>query len=280
MQPVVRPLILLHSDPDLRERLDEIPGQIYRLTRVAGWSALRSALRRVPPIAVAVVDPFAGTGVEGRPAEELRELLSDLPDATVLAALRVRPSGSAVLRTLLGWGVADFLALERETPVPALAYRLRHVQGRYVNRLLRRALPRGVPTRAQALLRTAAEVVSVGGGGADFAAALGVGSRTVPRRCERADLPPPKRLLAWLRLLLAAEMLDDRERSLAAAGRACGYSGQASLTSTIRSFFRCSPRELRDRGAFDTVARAFAAELARARDAAYARGRSEKVWLS
>jgi len=280
MQPVVRPLILLHSDPALGEQLGEIPGQVYKLSRVADWAALRAALRRVPPIAVAVVDPFAGTGTDDRPAEELRELLSDRPDATVLAALHTNPSSTEVLRTLVSWGVADFVLLPREVTVPSLMYRLRCVQGRYVERLLQRALPRGVPMRAQGLLQTAAEVVSVGGSGKEFAEALGVGRRTVPRRCERADLPPPKRLLAWLRLLLAAEMLDDAEYSVAAAGRASGYAGQASLKNTVQEFLGCSPQELRARGAFDTVARAFAAELADIRDAAYTRGRSDKIWLN
>jgi len=279
MQTVHRPLFLLHDDDGLRERLAEAQGDGFRLYRLADWAALRAALHRAPPTAVCVVDP-CHAGRPGALADDLRELLEAFPSATVVAALPVGTGDGERLRTLLAWGVADVVALGREDTPAALARRVRAVQGRTVHRLLRRALPRGVPSRARALLTTAAETVAVGGQAPELAAALGVNERTVPRWCQRADLPPPRRLLAWLRLLLAADLLDDPGRSVASIATACGYASEVSLKAALRQFMGAPPRELRRVGAFETASRAFARELFELREAARARGKPEKTWLN
>ena len=277
MQPVVRPLFLLHTSERLRERLAVVEPGVFRLTPVAGWDELGAALRRAPGTAVSVVDPY---DVGGQLAAELRTLLDELPSATVLAACTVTPERADHLRTLLKWGVADVIALGREDSASALARRIRTVQGRTIHRLLRRALPRGVPSRARSLLTTAAETVAAGGQAPELAAALGVNERTVPRWFERADLPPPRRLLAWLRLLLAAELLDDPGRSVASVARACGYASEVSLKAALRQFMGAPPSELRERGAFETAANLFSRELFELREAARARGKPEKTWLN
>ncbi|HEU4557713.1 MAG TPA: helix-turn-helix domain-containing protein [Longimicrobium sp.] len=277
MRRVVRPLFLLHASEVLRERLATVEAGAFRLTPVAGWDELGVALRRAPGTAVSVVDPY---DPRGELAAELRALLDDLPSATVLAACPVDPARADDLRTLLKWGVADVIALGREDSAPALARRIRAVQGRTIHRLLRRALPRGVPSRARSLLTTAAETVAAGGQAPELAAALGVNERTVPRWFERADLPPPRRLLAWLRLLLAAELLDDPGRSVASVARACGYASEVSLKAALRQFMGAPPSELRERGAFETAASLFSRELFELREAARARGKPEKTWLN
>lgn len=277
MQPILRPIVVLHSDAWLKQHLAEAPGPGHEVREVKDWAALHRALERAPLTALAVVDPRAPGG---GPAPELRELLRAFPLATVLAALRITPREVDLLRELLEWGIADFVTLDREVTVTGLAHRLRHVRSRTVEMLLQRALPRGVPGRTHDMLVRAAETVSTGGNPSDLAAALHLSRRTLPRRFAHAELPPPKRTFAWLRLLLVAEMLDDPQRTVASIARACGYAGEQSLKNTLREFLGATPAELRGRGAFRTVSRTFSAELLRLRDEAYARGRKESAWLS
>lgn len=277
MQPVVRPLFLLHASTALRERLGRVQAGAFRLAVVAGWGELGDALRRAPGTAVSVVDPYDASGAL---SPELRALLGELPSSTIVAACEVAPERADDLRTLLRWGIADIVALGREDSEPALARRIAAVQGRTVHRLLRRALPRGVPSRARALLTAAAETVAAGGKAPELAALLGVNERTVPRWFERADLPPPRRLLAWLRLLLACELLDDPGRSVGAVAKACGYASEVSLKAALRQFMGAPPTELRDRGAFEIAASRFARELFELREAARTRGKPEKTWLN
>jgi AraC-like DNA-binding protein len=279
MQPVVRPLYLLHPDTGLFQRLRAAGSGLFRLARVGDWAELADELARAPGTAVSIVDPY-DPACPGELAGELRALLAHFPAATVIAALPISPGNAAELRTLFEWGVADVISLGREDTPAALARRVRAVQARTVHRLLKRALPRGVPSRARILLTTAAETVAAGGQAPELAAALGVNERTVPRWCRRADLPAPRRLLAWLRLLLAAELLDDPGRSVASIAEACGYASEVSLKAALRQFMGAPPSELRRRGAFDTAASAFAQELFELREAARARGRPEKTWLN
>lgn len=277
MQPTVRPLLVLHPDAWLKQHLAQAPLERSEMREVQDWAALHRALDRAPLTAIAVVDP---RGADGGPAPELRELLRAFPLATVLAALRLTPRDVELLRTLVEWGTADFIVMEREVTLLSLAHRLERVRSRSMELLLSRALPRGIPVRANTILMRAAEVVSMGGGPAEMADSFDMSRRTLPRWFARAELPPPKRLFAWLRLLLVAEMLDDPGKTVASVARACGYAGEPSLKNTVREFLGCSPGQLRERSAFRTVAKAFSEELIRLRDRAHALGKSDSVWLS
>jgi AraC-like DNA-binding protein len=275
MQTVIRPVFLLHDGAALGRTLAGVLTPDDRLERVADWDALRDALLRAPATALCMVDALDAGAC---PRRELRSVLADFPSATVLAAVHA-PTGDA-LRTLYGWGVAEVVVLGREDTAPALRRLVDGVRARAVHRLLERALPRTVPSRSRALLAVAAETVAAGGQAPELAAALGVNERTVLRWCERADLPPPRRLLAWLRLLISADMLDNPGRTVAAAAGASGYASGVSLKAAFRQFVGATPSEAREAGAFDRVAVGFAAELFRLREAARERGRPERVWLN
>src|SRR3712207_9332148 len=79
-------------------------------------------------------------------------------------------------------------------------------------------------TLFRSIVDAAAEVVAVGGHGRDLARSLQLSRRTLLRWCERAELPPPRKLLAWMRILLACELLDDPGRTVLSVAHACGYS--------------------------------------------------------
>jgi AraC-like DNA-binding protein len=276
MQFSARPLLLMHDAPGFAAALREAAGTDVRVWPVADWDALERAMERVPPTAVVIVDPYAGSPGELSP--RLQALLRDLRSATVVAALPVTAQTVPHLEMLARWGIADVVELGREDTPAALRRRLRLVQGRLVTRLLERALPRTTPTRTRALLAVAADTAAVGGGSGELAQALGATERTVLRWCRRADLPQPRRLMAWLRILLAADMLDDPGRTLATAARACGYSSDTALRNALRTFLSATPTDLRGT-AFQTAAAVFSAELFALREAAHARGRPEKTWL-
>lgn len=278
MQRIERTLLLLHGDPALRAILARLPGLPYRVHVVQSWASLREALGRSSPTTLVVLDPF-DPAAPGEPTPELRQTLAEYPRATVVAAFPLDPCRAGALETLIGWGVAEWLDLHREDQPPAVTRRLRRVWSRPVERLLQRALPRGAPSRTRMLLSVAVEVVAEGGQAPEMAAALGAGERTVTRWFERADLPPPRRLFAWLRLLLAADLLDVPGRSLESISRATGYAGAPSLKSALRNLLDATPRELREKGAFSTVAEAFSTELFDLRERARMDGKPTKVWL-
>jgi len=276
MQRVDRPLYLLHTDPALGLLLGRLSGQHHHVLPVQDWRGLRQVLRKAPPTAISIVDPYEPSGAL---SEELPVIFQAFPSASIVAALPGTNEANETIRKLLAWGIAEIIDLLRDDRPAAIGRTLRLVQSRAVHRLLRRALPHGIPSRSRGLLVVAAEIVSAGGQAPEFARALGVDERTVPRWCARADLPPPRRLLAWLRLLIASEILDDPGRSAESAARAAGYAAASSLKTALRKFMSTSPSELRERGAFKTLGSAFAQELFEIRERARAEGKPEAAWL-
>ena len=53
--------------------------------------------------------------------------------------------------------------------------------------------------------------------------------------CAREALPPPRRLLAWTRVLLAVGLLEEPARTWRNAGHATGYVDEGGLRRAIKS---------------------------------------------
>jgi AraC-like DNA-binding protein len=222
-----------------------------------------------PPAAIVVVDPYADSARDDpQLSSELRALLWEFPSATVLAALEIRPGRSRDLRVLGEWGVTDIISLAEDDTHEAVYRRLRAVEGRSLQTLLERTLPPLLSGRTRMLMMTAAEVVATGGKARELARRLHLSERTVLRWADRGGLPPPRRLLAWMRILLASSLLDDPGRTVFSVARACGYSSDSSLRRAMQDFLDTGPTALRREGAFPYASRRFLEELGRTRTAA------------
>jgi AraC-like DNA-binding protein len=280
MQPVLRPLIVLHSDAVFKERLRRIGHQRFKSQFVSDWDELRSALKEAPPAALVVVDPYIHSyGNEAELAPELRSMLWEYPTATVIAALEVKRHRVRDLRTLGEWGVKEVIHLGEEDTLESISRRLRAAQGRPLQSLLERSLPSTLGGRARTLMMAAAEVVAVGGHGRDLAASLRLSERTLLRWAEQADLPPPRRILAWMRVLLACELLDDPGQTVLSVAYTCGYASDSSLRRAVQEFTGVLLTELRTIGAFATASEKFLAELEETREHGRNRRRMERQAL-
>lgn len=250
-----QPLLVLHRDPAFRERVRATSGTGFTFHQIGAWPLLAEAVRTSPPSALVIVDPYDGEG-DG-PSDHLRELLQEFPSTPVFAAMLVIPERLSDLRTLGKWGVTQVISLGHDDTVAAMSRRFRMAQGRPLKALLEQVLPADTSGRARALLDAAAEVVAVAGGAEDLARVLRVSRRTLLRWCQKAELPPPRELLAWSRILLAAALLDDPGRTTLAVAHGCGYANDSGLRRVMAGFLGMSPRELRRKGAFAEASRAF-----------------------
>lgn len=268
MPPPPRLLLILHRNGAFRERVRRVGPRGFQCIFLSSWDALRRAVVDSPPAAILVVDPYADSSRDDpQLSSELRALLWEFPSATVLAALEILPGHSRDLRTLGEWGVTDIISLAEDDTHEAVYRRLRSVEGRSLQSLLERTLPPLLSGRARMLMMTAAEVVAVGGRARELARRLHLSERTVLRWAERGGLPPPRRLLAWMRILLAASLLDDPGRTVLSVAHACGYASDSSLRRAMQDFLATGPTALRREGAFPTASRAFLEELSRTRAA-------------
>lgn len=254
-----RPILVLHGSEPLRDRLRALSGREFTFRPVADWAALAEAAREAPPSAVAVVDPASDDGAWV--SRELKLLVADFPSLPVFAAAEVTAGWAARYDALRAAGVAGVIAIGHDDSPAALREHFRLVRARSLKRLLARVLPPGMPDRAEALVDAAADAVAGGGYGRDVAGALRMSRRTLLRWLYGSGLPSARHLLAWFRVLQAAELLDDPGRTVFSVARACGYSSDPGLRRVMRRFLGMSPTELRRRGAFRIASREFRAVL-------------------
>jgi AraC-like DNA-binding protein len=164
------------------------------------------------------------------------------------------------------WGIAEIVSSEEDTSQVALSRRLMRARAQPLRRLLSHDSGLPLTGRARTLMDAAVETVMVGGHPKELAKSLGFSPSTLLRWCHRSQLPNPRRLLLWLRVLFASALLDDPGHTVFSVGLACGYSGDQALRRAIRAVVPHTPTRLREIGAFETVSRAFMKEVETLRD--------------
>lgn len=237
---------VLHGDRRVSGRLGTLPTRVQAL---ADWPALSSAFASAGPGAdLVVVDPYHDDP-GGGPNRALESFLHEFPSAVVVAAVGSGTEHPEHLRTLGDWGVAGVLAMDYDTSAFALQRRLEEARERSTLHAVLQSLPDSIPADARILLESALSTASWGGSVRDYAQSLHLTERTLQRRIERARLPAPRTLLRWMRLLLAARLLDDPGRTVISAALAAGYASDASLHRNFRISGLPSPGALRRGGA-------------------------------
>jgi hypothetical protein len=239
-------------------------GQPFTVKRVRDWAELFESLVREHPGSVALVDPKHG-GSE--PQVRFWELLERFPSATVVPVVHAGPEDVGHLRAMLTAGVSEIINVALDD-VAVARRRLRGAHARPFKRKLEGFVTRFVSADARVLLAAAAEVAVGGGGAGDLAGKFTVHPRTLVQWCARTALPEPRRLQAWMRVLLASQLLDDPGRTMWDVAVACGYTTDRSLRRVIRGLLKVDldVRVLRRAGVFSTAIHGFNEELRNLRE--------------
>jgi AraC-like DNA-binding protein len=260
MKKAVRTILLLHSDERFRDRVNMAGSKEFAVKMVSDWSELRTAIEKGGPSTIAIVDPYYGSA-SPEPVAGLNETLRSFPSVVVFAGFVTSAHPNEHIRRIESWGVAEIISIGHDDTPEALRSRFRHTEGLALRLLIDGIVPEALPGRGRALVHAAAEVVTAGGLTEHLATALGLSTRTLQRWLRRSGLPPTRTLLAWMRVLLAASLLDDPGRSTASVARACGYASGSSLRRITQSFLGLHPAELRQIGAFAYASRRFIERL-------------------
>jgi AraC-like DNA-binding protein len=251
---------VLHRDRALSGRLRALPARVRSLV---DWPTLATEFgANAPARDLVVVDPYHEGEAEG-PDPALARFLYAFPSAVVVAAVDSALSRIGDVRTLGEWGVAGVIVLDFDTSGYALRRRLEEARERSALNAVLQAIPDTLSSDARLLTEAALATASWGGGVRDMAQALYLSERTLQRRTERAHLPAPRSLLRWMRLLLAARLLDDPGRTVISAALAAGYASDASLHRNFRNSGLPSPATLRRSGALRGAVAFFLATLDR-----------------
>lgn len=251
-----QPIVLLRS-PRL-DFLSTLRGH-FRVREVDSLEDLARILPSAHPTSVVLLDPYENAAT---PNAAFWSILERFPSVAVIPVFELRPERLDHMRGMVVSGVSEFLNLDREDMTSLAAARIRSALARPFKRRVEAVLSRHADVEARTILIAAAEACVRGERPKELADRFSVGSRTLAAWCAAHGLPQPRRLLAWLRIMLAAHLLEDAGRTRVSVAAACGYSTDRSLRRVIHRFVGPRP----DDHLFDAAARAFNAELRQRRE--------------
>ena len=247
---------LVGSDSVFDAALRRLP-EGYLVRALADWSEVISALRAEGADPVVVFDPYGETG-ELDPG--MLGVRAEFPSVALVAAMHVDSRSAGDVLTLGEWGVASILTRALDTGPVRMEQRIREARHRAALQSVLRALPSSPSPRARPLLEAALGAAVAGCGVATLSERLYLSGRTLQRRMGRAGLPAPRQVIAWMRTLVAARLLDDPGRSANSAAQAAGYASYAALHRAFQRVRLPSPGTARSHGSvLSAAARAFAA---------------------
>jgi AraC-like DNA-binding protein len=253
----VQPVVLL-TGPRL-SFVRELRGN-FHVREVDAWETLAEVLPSQHPASVVVLDPYGGGDI---PCREFWEVIERFPSVSVVAAFEANDNRTDQMAGMVLAGVSEFLNLAREDTGQLAAARIRSAFARPFKRRVGLALSRHVSVEARTIVTAAAEIAVRGQGPKELAEVFSVRAKTLTSWCAAHSVPLPRRLLGWLRILLAAHLLEDVSRTRAGVAAACGYRTDRSLRRIIQRFIGSRPAG----PLFEAAAAAFNAELRACREA-------------
>lgn len=250
--------------PDRLRRLQAAIRGRHQISPCQDWGELRR-ICETQPVSTAVFDLYAVGEMGLEPVRQLRRLFPRLITVAYVAVgshERMRDLFDAGRAGIDGLVIVDkddaperFAALLEQAEARSVASKLKALFAG-VHPLVRDAVLI-VVTRAHE--RLTPEIL---------ARSLSMGRRALVRRLSEAGFPPPRRLITWGRLIVAAQLLEDPLRSADAVSLALDFPSGSAFRNTCQRYLRATPSQLRQRGGAEYVIAGLMRDGARSDDAA------------
>jgi AraC-like DNA-binding protein len=92
---------------------------------------------------------------------------------------------------------------------------------------------------------------------------LSVSRRTLVAKLTQDHFPAPQKLISWGRLVVASQMLEDRNRSADSVARILDFPSGSAFRNTCQRYLGASPQEIRVKGGAAFVVEAFLKSVGR-----------------
>lgn len=238
-------------------RLRAALGTRSSLVTCDGWADVHRACAK-EPVGLVVLDLFA-SGSDG--FRDLRKLRRQHPSVTLVMYVAIPPTSPQTIFELGRFGVDGLIVMDHDDTPSGLRAIVEQAEARSVTAAVRGALGNVRPTARDATLiaitRAHQRLTPQ-----QLASVLGIRRRALASRLETAGFPPPQRLITWGRLIVAAQLLEDVERSADSVAMALDFPSGSAFRNTCQRYVRRTPLEIRRDGGARCVIAAMIAELA------------------
>jgi len=239
----------LLPQPDRLRRLQAAIRGRHQIASCQDWAELHRVCE-TQPVSTAIFDLYATGEMSLEPVRQLRRLFPRLITVAYVSVGshdRTRDLFDAGRAGMDGLVIAErddsperFAALLEQAEARSVASKLKTLFAG-VHPLVRDAVLISV-TRAHE--RLTPEVL---------ARSLSLGRRALVRRLSDAGFPPPRRLITWGRLIVAAQLLEDPLRSADAVSLALDFPSGSAFRNTCQRYLHATPSQLRQRGGAEYV---------------------------
>ena len=238
---------LLPEDRCLQRVVHAVHGQ-HTVIPCKTWAEVIEASED-EAVHLAVVDLFADGKAD---FEHVRQLKLRFARITLVAYVAYAPGRS---RDLFDAGRAGFdglLIVDQDDTPASLRQVIEQAEARGVAGLIRNRLGDVHPLTRDAVL------VSV-----TRAHMRTTSRRTLVTRLDKDGFPPPQKLISWGRLIVAAQMLEDRNRSADGIARALDFPSGSAFRNTCQRYLSATPQEIRAKGGAGFVVGCFLTAVGR-----------------
>ncbi len=238
--------------PRAMARLHGAIGGVREIRECGTWSALEN-LCAERPVDVAVIDLYA----DGSPNfDAVRRLRARYGTVSLVAYVALLPERSRDLFDLGRAGVVGLLLTDIDDRPRTIQQVVERAEARGAAQDLRRHLA------GQTTLIRDAVLVSVTRAHENLTAQrlaeiVAASRRKLSDELSDAGFPPPAKLVTWGRLIVAAQLLTDRQRSADAVARALAFPSGSAFRNTCQRYVGLRPNEIRDAGGPDVVIERF-----------------------
>jgi len=249
-------LAAMLTEPKALRRLADAVHDEHIVLHCDSWEALEAACHD-ESVTLAILDLFAG----GRtPFDVIRRLKLRAERLTLVAYVTVTPDRA---RDLFDAGRAglDGLLIAGQDDTPA-AFRavLERAEARGVAQMLRPQVAH-FPGPVRDAIMVAVTRAHLRLTGHRLSEILRVPKRSLVAALTDAKCPPPQKLITWGRLIVAAQMLEDDQRTADGVARLLDFPSGSAFRNTCQRYIGATPHEIRANGGAAWVASRFVLEL-------------------
>jgi AraC-like DNA-binding protein len=245
-------IVTLLPQPGRLQRLRAAIRDRHTLVTCDDWSAV-TRVCETEPVHLAVLDMYADGPAN---FERVRVLKLRFPRVALIAYVSITTERARDMFDAGRCGLDGLIVADLDDAPAMMLNHVEKAEARSVASVLRPAIAGLKPTVRDAVLASvtrAHERLTPEG----FARLLAVPRRLLTRRLTEAGFPAPHRLLTWGRLIVAAHMLEDSNRSADGIAQVLDFPSGSAFRNTCQRYLHSTPQQIRDRGGAVFVIEAF-----------------------
>jgi AraC-like DNA-binding protein len=229
--------------PVCRARLHAAVHGAHTVRECEDWVTLTRACE-TEPVHLAVFDLYS----EGRPSfDQVRMLRQRFPRVGLLCYVTLTADRAREMFDLARCGVDDLVALDADDGAVALRGHVDKAEARSAAAVVRPLVgefPALVRDAVLAAVTRAHERLTAD----SLARRLATTRVELTRALVAAGLPAPFQLLTWGRLVVAAHLLEETDRSAEGVAAILEFASPGAFRNACRRYLKATPQEVRARG--------------------------------